>query len=74
MGMSKQQALLDVLRVALERDGRTHYVISREAGLRASVLCRFARGLTVTTTTAEKLADVLGYEIKLVRKRNQKGG
>ena len=61
------KSLVDNLRVAIRRDGRSLYAIAKAAGLRYPILHRIARGERddMTTRTAEKIAAALGLRIEL---------
>jgi len=66
----KRKTLHDQLRQAMKGSGLTRYELSRRTLVPESTLSRFARGLTfaVSLTTADKLAEVLGLELRKVRK------
>lgn len=64
------QDLIAVLRKAIDRDHRTLYALAKAAGLRYSVVHRFARGerVGISLVTAAKLCQTLGLELRPVRK------
>lgn len=71
--IAPMQDVLDDLRAAIHRDGRTMYAIAKLSGIPASMLSRFMsreRGLSVETAT--KVADALGLQIVLKDKVNRK--
>jgi len=61
----------DQLREAIERDPRSRYAISHECGVDQGVISRLMNGRTVTTETADRLAECLGFEIVLRRCRKE---
>ena len=67
--------LADKLRTAIGRDRRSLYAIAKAAGLRYSVVHRFATGERddVRTRTAESLASALGCKIEFLAVQ-KKGG
>lgn len=62
--MDIQQAIRD----AINSSGKSRHAISKATGINRSVLSRFIHGKTLTTETIQRIADHLGYEI-IVRKR-----
>jgi len=65
--------LLSMMRNAIEASGQSRYRISKETGIAESVLSRFMSGETaLAVETAERLADYLGLELVLRRKRRPK--
>lgn len=66
--------LLDELKRAIEADPRTEYRIAADSGVSRSILTRLQTGeRSPSIETIERLADVLGYDVRLVRKRGPKG-
>lgn len=61
--MDKQE-LGDVLRQAMIEDGRTLYELAKEAILETDQLYRFRDGADLRMSTASKLAEVLGLELR----------
>lgn len=64
-------ALLQELREAVEKDGRTHSAIAEEAGIHPVTFSAFMharRGLSIETI--EQLAKALHFSIRLVRLKN----
>ena len=61
-----------ILRKAIERDGRSLYMIAKDVGLRYSILHRFATSerTRIDIVTAQKLCDTLGLEL---RRKKRKG-
>lgn len=65
--------ILQELRQALQKSELSRYAISKMSGIDQGQLSRFLSGQTVLgVAIAEKLADCLGMEIVL-RKRKKKG-
>lgn len=60
--------LADVIRGAMQCDGRTVYAVARDAGLVVSIVQRFDAGGDVTLQTASALCDTLGLQLQPVRK------
>lgn len=63
-------ALLQELREAVQKDGRTHTAIAEEAGIHPATFSAFMhgrRGLSIETV--EQLARALRFAIRLVRIR-----
>ena len=60
------QDLIAELQQAMENDGRSLYAIAKAAGLRYSVVHRFARGerLGISLVSAAKLLKAMGYELR----------
>ena len=62
--------LTNVIKKAIEKDGRSLYAIAKDAEVAYSVLHRFVTGdRTVNLDTASKIAAALGLE---VRKKTRK--
>jgi plasmid maintenance system antidote protein VapI len=69
-GMMAFMAVLDDLRTAVAKDGRTHTAIATAAGIHVKTFSAFInrrRGLSIET--AESLAKALGFTVKLVQSR-----
>lgn len=63
-------AILNELRDAVNKDGRTRVAIATAAGIHETTFSAFMsgkRGLSVETT--ESLAKALGYSLKLVKNK-----
>lgn len=59
----------DVIREAIQRDGRTPYRLSLDSGVAQAVLSRFIRNeRDLNLRTADRLCKALGLELRLVRK------
>lgn len=57
--------LTKTIQKAIETSGQSRESIARETGINRSVLSRFVRGQQgISLTTADKLADYLGLELK----------
>jgi plasmid maintenance system antidote protein VapI len=70
---SKEMALQDQLRQAIEDSGLTLYRIAKDSGIAYQVLHRFASGeRDLTLETATRLADYFG--MRLTRPRRPKTG
>ena len=62
--------IVNQLRQAIERDGRTMTAIARDAGLSPIQLSRFIRGKRgLTTPAVEALCETLGLELTARRRR-----
>ena len=57
------------VRALLEQSSRSWYAISRDTGIQQSQLSRFLTGQSLRSDTLEQLANQLGYEIVLKRKK-----
>ncbi len=68
------QDLIAVIQKAIQADNRSLYAIARAAGLRYSVVHRFAKGerTGITIGTVGKLCGVLGLELRSLRRRKRK--
>lgn len=68
--------LMEALRQAIAKSSLSQEQIAQSAGIDKGVISRLARGeRTVTRETADRIADALGYEIrmsvKLVKKKQK---
>lgn len=65
------QDLVVELQKAIKNDGRTLYRLAKDAGLRYSVLHRFATNERpgISLVTVAKLLETLGYELRIGAKR-----
>lgn len=63
--MDIQQATRDLIRDS----GQNCCAISKATGINRSVLSRFVHGRTLTTETIQRIADHLGYEVVLRKRR-----
>ena len=67
--------MTDVLREAAEADGRSIFALAREASIPYPVMYRFLKGDAkghkwgLTLTTADKLAEAVGLELRPKKKR-----
>lgn len=67
--------LIDDLVNAIEADPRTDYRLAIDAGVNRSILTRFQRdGKSPTVETIERLADALGYDVRLVKRGRKRKG
>jgi len=66
----KRNTLTSELRRALKESDLSQAELSRRAGVPESVISRFTREITdtITLANADALADVLGLELRKVRK------
>ena len=73
--MSKRRtSLSDQVHRAILTSGLTRYRISQESGVEQAALSRFMAGKTsLTLTTLDRMADVLGLDL-VVRKPKRKRG
>lgn len=64
-----KESIADQLRRAMKKSGYTRYEISKRTGIPQSTLSRFANGITdLNMTTANRLTEFLGFELRKVRK------
>ncbi len=67
--------MTEILREAAEADGRSIFALARDAGIPYPVMYRFLKGDAkghkwgLTLTTADKLAEALGLEIRPKKRR-----
>ena len=62
--------MVEIIRHAIERDGRTRYQIAKASGVDKAVLGRFVRGERgLNLDTADRLCRVLGIELRRVQRR-----
>jgi transcriptional regulator with XRE-family HTH domain len=68
--MPKKKSMPDVLRDLIRADGRTRYEIGKLSGVSQGILGRFMRNeRDMNLRTAGKLCEVLGVELRRVRRR-----
>jgi hypothetical protein len=68
--MAKQKRLVAQLRRAIRDDGRSLYAIAKASKLYIGPLQRFVAGdHGMTCDSADRLAEALGLEIKLVKRK-----
>jgi transcriptional regulator with XRE-family HTH domain len=68
--MANQKPLSEQLRRFVVESGLTRYQIAKLTGLPESTLSRFVvGGLTPRMATADKLAEVLGLELRKTRRK-----
>jgi transcriptional regulator with XRE-family HTH domain len=66
--------LIEALKRAIDADPRTEYRIAADASVNRSILTRLQTGeRSPSIETIERLADALGYDVRLVKRRKQKG-
>ena len=66
--------ILDTLRKALAKSGKSRYQIAKETGLEQATLCRFVKGQTaMNVANAQLLAGAMGLEIVIRPKERGKG-
>ena len=71
---TNRHMLMDELRAAVATDGRTIYRLAKLSGLPHSVIYRMTasdKGLNVESV--EALADVLGFDVRLVKRDSAQG-
>lgn len=56
--------ITDRLRQAIEDSGETLYRVAKDSGLNYAVVHSFARGGEIKMSTADKLADYFGLELR----------
>lgn len=62
--MPKRKPITDAMRRAVVKSGLTHYALGKRAGVRPQIITRFIDGLDIRLETAERLAAVLGLELR----------
>jgi hypothetical protein len=74
----ERRTMTDVLREAAEADGRSIFALARDAGIPYPVMYRFLKGdktghkWGLTLTTADKLAEAVGLELRPKRRRGNR--
>lgn len=64
-----KESIADQLRRAMTESGYTRYELSKRTGIPQSTLSRFANGITdLNMTTANRLTEFLGFELRKIRK------
>ena len=72
---AKKTTFSETLRQAIEDSGLSRYRISQETGIEQSALSRFMSGKTgLSTSTIDKLAELLGLELVVRGPKKKKGG
>jgi predicted transcriptional regulator len=66
--MPKRKPITDALRRAVQESGMTHYRLGKLANTRPQVIDKFMTGLDIRLETAERLAAVLGLELREVNR------
>lgn len=67
--MSKIQT---AMKRAIETSGMTRYAIAKGSGISQAALSRFVNGITpLRIETIERLADFLGYDVVLVKRKGR---
>ena len=67
-------SIIDALREAIRRDGRSLPTLADDAGIDKGQLSRFMRAQRgLTLDTADAVCNALGVECRLVRRRGKKG-
>ena len=78
MGMTKSKHSTGTtaeLREAIQASDKSFRQIELEAGLAAGTVSRFSRGMrNITLGAAERVAEAIGYRLRLVRERKPKKG
>lgn len=57
-------SILESITKAIERSGKTRYLISKETGIDEAVLCRIVSGGSCSLKTADRLCAYLGLELR----------
>ena len=74
----KRKTMTDILRQAAAADGRSIFGLARDADIPYPVMYRFLKGDAkghrwgLTLTTADKLAEALGLELRPKRTRGKR--
>ncbi len=61
----------DLLRSAVRSSGRTTYAIAQESGVPVQTVDRFLAGAEPKLGTAERIARIVGLDLRPSRKRKQ---
>ena len=73
--MTMMVPILDDIRYAIEASGKTRSVIAKETGISQSHLSQLMDGTKGLSVEAlERLADCLGLEVTVRKKKRKKGG
>ena len=59
--------IAEIIRLEIQKSGKSRYLISRETGIAESQLCRLMQGKTLTAGTLGVLLDYFRYELKKKR-------
>lgn len=71
--MASMSEILDKLRDAIQASPKSRYRLSQETGVEQSQLSRFMAGTRgLGAESIEKLAEALGYEIIIRKKRGKR--
>lgn len=62
--MKKPRTLDETLRSTIRESGKTPYAVAKLAGLEPDILNRFMHGRDIRISTAGKIADALGLELR----------
>jgi len=62
--MAKRESISRTLLKAVKKSGRTPYSIAKECGTTPEVVSRFLRGSDIRISTADKIAEVLNFELR----------
>ena len=72
IGMAVERPLLDQLRQAIRKSGRTAYRIAKDAKVDEGNLSRFLSGQAgASVETAEKICKYLGFRLSLIKTHKQ---
>lgn len=71
--MAKYKALGDVIRSAIQTDGRSAYQLWKDSGVAQAILSRFIRGeRDLTLGTADRLCRELNLELRSTKKAGRR--
>ena len=67
--------ILEAIAQAIEKSGKSRYLIAKETGIDQAVLCRIATGSgtgSCSTKTIDILCEYLGLELDAIKKKSKK--
>ena len=60
----RRKTIVDQLKNAIRQSGETHYRIAKRAGITTDMVDRFVGGRDIRISTAAKIAEALGVELR----------
>lgn len=60
----RRKTIVDQLQAAVSKSGETHYRIAKRAGITPDMVDRFMDGRDIRISTAAKIAEALGLELR----------
>jgi hypothetical protein len=61
--------IMETLRQAIEKSGKSRYRIHKDTGIDQAVLCKIMAGGTCSMATADRLCEYLGLKLTTQQKR-----